>query len=259
MSNYRTKFLTKSTTIHGDRYDYSNIPEEFTFSARVTITCRDHGPFTQKARTHCIGSGCPVCAIASREQKIYSTKRHTLSQFVDKARLVHGDYYDYSTTTYAGQMKQLTVTCPKHGPFDIVANNHIFGTGCAKCKRSRGETIIEQWLIANHIQYVAQKTFPDLALPDCVKKTNRPKYDFFIPSINTLIEFDGKQHTQPVRFRGVSDEEAVRLHKRTMLSDKVKDEYANVNNIALVRIPYTDIDNIPAILDATVKSVCRHV
>lgn len=253
MRNYRTTFLTKSTAVHGQRYDYSNIPTEFTNATWITINCNQHGPFSQKARTHCVGSGCPTCAAAAREATAYSSKRHTLQQFIEKAKATHGEYYDYSSTVYAGQMKKLTVVCPKHGPFEIVANNHIHGTGCAKCKKSRGETIIEQWLITHNVQYVAQKSFPDLVLPDCIKITNRPKYDFFIQSLNTLIEFDGKQHIQPVRFRGITENEAERLHNRTLLSDSIKDNYAKEHGFTLVRIPHTKIKEIPQILNALIQ------
>ena len=54
-------FINKSIDIHGDKYDYDKT--EYTGSTNtLTITCREHGDFKQKAAIHTQGSGCPICA-----------------------------------------------------------------------------------------------------------------------------------------------------------------------------------------------------
>jgi len=246
-SNYRTTFLDKSTTTHDCKYDYSLIPETFTYDQTVPIVCATHGIFQQKARTHVMGSGCQQCAKEAR-QPMYDRKKHTKEQFITKAKETHGDFYDYTNTTYNSQMKKLEVVCPLHGPFTIVANNHVHGTGCSKCKRSRGETLIQNWLDLHKIKYETQKSFPDLFLPNTKKRTNKPKFDFFIPTKNLLLEFDGKHHFEPVKFHGVDQHEAERLHQRIQLSDAIKEQYAKDHNITLKRIHYKDIKSLNTIL-----------
>lgn len=257
-TNYRNTFLTKSRITHGDKYDYSCIPSVFRYDTFVNIVCTVHGVFSQKACAHAtMKSGCPLCANDSRTTNVYNKKRHSLEQFIEKARRVHGKYYDYSLTQYVAQMKDLTVVCPKHGPFVVCANNHIHGTGCNKCRRSRGETLINEYLLNRHIHYEVQRGFEDLRSPDVSERAfNHPKYDFYVPSHNLLIEFDGKHHFEPVQFRGVSKEEATKLHTRTIYTDDIKNKYAHQHGYILLRIPYYDLKQIDSILD---RALCSSI
>lgn len=253
-TNYRERFLTRSAHAHGNKYDYSLLPEKFTYKTKVPIVCSKHGIFTQKATSHAQGSNCQKCMHDLRYEKSYNVVRHTKGQFVNKCVLVHGMYYDYSESVYLGQMKSITIKCPRHGAFNICANNHIYGSGCNKCKRSRGETAINNYLMSIGIPYEVQKGFNDLRVPDASEKaSNRPKYDFFIPSKRLLIEFDGKQHFEPVRFRGVSVEEAIRLHDRTKFVDLIKNQYAIDNKYELLRISYMQQKLIVPILKNTLS------
>jgi hypothetical protein len=252
--NYRDTFLEKSSKMHKDIYGYSNIPAFFKYDTWVDITCCKHGVFSQKARTHASGSGCQQCAKDVHHEKVYNKSRHTLDQFISKSQLVHGNYYNYSNTQYVAQMKKLTIICPKHGPFDICANNHIHGSGCNKCKRSRGETLINEYLIARSVLYEVQKGFEDLRVPDASEKSfNHPKYDFYVPGNKLLIEFDGKQHFEPVNFRGITNDEAKRLHERTRYIDQIKNVYATEHGYNLLRIPYTEIKQLSSILDSAIQ------
>lgn len=243
-SNYKSLFLKKSTNIHHDFYNYSQIPDKFVYNTVISIICPHHGVFKQKACAHASGSGCQTCAKQLRENNVYTKNRHTLSDFVNKAQQMHGQRYDYSTTMYNGQMKKLTIICPTHGPFVCIANNHINGTGCPTCRKSRGETIIEQWLVKHCYQFECQKTFPNLQM----NSTKQLRYDFFVPETNLLIEFDGKQHFEPVCFNGVDVDVAQILYELTVQSDGIKTQYAIDHNIQLLRISYKDIRNIDNIL-----------
>src|SRR3972149_9485043 len=60
-------------------------------------------------------------------------KRLTTNEFIDKAKLVHGDKYDYSNIIYESAHKLVTIICPIHGGFKQSPNNHIYGFGCIKC------------------------------------------------------------------------------------------------------------------------------
>lgn len=39
----------------------------------------------------------------------------TTNIFIGKAKLIHGDYYDYSLVNYINNKTDITITCPKHG------------------------------------------------------------------------------------------------------------------------------------------------
>ena len=60
-------------------------------------------------------------------------KQLTTEQFINKARLVHGDKYDYSKTAYIKSNQKVIIICPKHGEFEQRAGHHLSGKGCPKC------------------------------------------------------------------------------------------------------------------------------
>ena len=54
-------FISKSKEVHGDRYDYSKVDYKGSLKD-VTIICKEHGEFIQRASNHLGGQGCPLCA-----------------------------------------------------------------------------------------------------------------------------------------------------------------------------------------------------
>lgn len=61
------------------------------------------------------------------------SKKKTTEQFVQEARLVHGDKYDYSKSDYKGKDIKVVIICPVHGDFTQRPHNHLQGQGCPKC------------------------------------------------------------------------------------------------------------------------------
>ena len=60
-------------------------------------------------------------------------KKLTTEEFIAKARLVHGDKYDYSLTNYVGNRTKVIIICPIHGAFEQSPKLHIRGHGCNLC------------------------------------------------------------------------------------------------------------------------------
>ena len=123
--------------------------------------------------------------------------------------------------------------------WNAIPSNLLRGTGCPKCSKSHGENEISKLLDDNNISYEIQKKFDGL-----VGVGNRKlSYDFFIPSDNILIEYNGIQHYEYVKRFG-SEERFINQQEH----DRRKREYAKQNNIKLVEIPYWEFDNIKEIL-----------
>jgi len=58
----------------------------------------------------------------------------SLEKFIEKAKSVHGDKYDYSLVEYKNSHSKIKLICPIHGEFEIVARDHIYSKcGCKKC------------------------------------------------------------------------------------------------------------------------------
>ena len=117
-------FIKKAKEIHGDKYDYSKV-DYVNSRSKVCIICPKHGEFWQKAMTHLEGRGCKKCRGGN--------KVSTLIDFIDQAKKVHGDKYDYSKVEYTNSQTKVCIICPKHGEFWQTPNSHLNGAGCTSC------------------------------------------------------------------------------------------------------------------------------
>lgn len=125
-----------------------------------------------------------------------------------------------------------------HNPYDVSYSNFYSGHRCPNCNQSKGEKKVEDFLIENKIYFEQQFTFDDL-----IGGNNQGlRFDFYIKTDKEefLVEYDGIQHYEP-KF---GEEEFIRTKK----NDKRKNDYCSKNNIKLLRIPYTEFDNIEKIL-----------
>ena len=123
-------FVQEAILIHGDKYDYSKVHYEMS-NKEVCISCHKHGDFWQKPEVHLAGHGCPKCGFDTIKEKISDNT----STFIEKARKIHGDQYDYSKTKYVNATTKVIITCKTHGDFTQLPYNHLQGHGCVKCNR----------------------------------------------------------------------------------------------------------------------------
>ena len=122
------QFIADARVIHGDKYDYSKVNYVNT-KTKVLIVCPIHGEFWQTPDKHLNAKeGCPMC------NKSFKSNRY---KFIQKAREIHGDKYDYSRVEYINSQTKVLVVCPQHGEFWITPNNHLNGKGCKKCANEK--------------------------------------------------------------------------------------------------------------------------
>ena len=130
------EFIQKAKLKHGDNYDYSKV--NYTkANKKVIIICNKHGEFEQIPTSHLKGFGCNKCGIENSKLK----QTGNTEEFIQKAKLKHGDRYDYSKVDYIKANKKVIIICKIHDYFEQTPNNHIMGQGCIKCG------IIEQHLL----------------------------------------------------------------------------------------------------------------
>ncbi|TCV86363.1 DUF723 domain-containing protein [Sulfurirhabdus autotrophica] len=132
------EFKLKASEVHGKRYDYSESVIINT-KTKVKIVCQEHGLFEQTPANHLQGMGCLLCGFKNAGQY---HKKDTKS-FIEEAKAIHSDFYDYSLSQYKGAREKITIICPKHGNFEQVAHVHLrnsVGAGCERCSyEKRGE------------------------------------------------------------------------------------------------------------------------
>lgn len=129
-----------------------------------------------------------------------------------------------------------------NGPIDIFNLS-----GCPKCYASKGETKIQHYLDQQKIQYIREKTYASC----CSPKGYRLRYDFYLPEYDILIEYDGQQHFVPTSIRGQTDPQET--FNRTVIHDRIKNDYADTHNIRLLRIPYFKFYEIDQLLISALK------
>jgi hypothetical protein len=125
-------FVNKTKLVHGDKYDYSKVIYKEAKS-KIKILCSLHGEFEQKPNTHLNGSGCKKCYF-EKQSKI---QRSSTNIFVNKAKLLHGDKYDYSKVDYIKNNIPVKIICPEHGEFNQQPHHHLKKCGCPKCGNIR--------------------------------------------------------------------------------------------------------------------------
>lgn len=226
-------FIKIATKIHNGFYSYSKT-NYTNGSDKIIITCPIHGDFIKTAKEHinCRKSGCPKCSSEKRTK--------TQEQFIKEANKVHKNFYSYDKTKYTKDKEKVIITCPKHKDFQQTANNHINGHGCPRCQKSKGEEKIENWLSEQNIKFIPQKMFDG-----CKGKRRRLPFDFYLPDYNTCIEYDGRQHFQPVNFgnkNNHSKKDIQILFDTTLKNDEIKNNFCKNNNINLLRIPYFSLE-----------------
>ena len=133
-------FIKKAKSVHGDRYDYSKV-EYKDNKTRVIIICKEHGEFTQTPAKHYIKRGCPICSRYSHIKNpihvVFSTE-----DFIEKAKSIHGDTFDYSKVEYVNNRTQVEIICPIHGSFFQTPYSHLKGCGCFPCSRNRANDMM---------------------------------------------------------------------------------------------------------------------
>ena len=105
-------FITKAREIHGNKYDYSKV-DYVNGSIKVCIIDPEYGEFWQKPNDHLKGCGCP-----KRDVEQNSEEQSLLTKaFIKRARLIHGDKYDYSKVVYVDSNTKVCIISPELGEF----------------------------------------------------------------------------------------------------------------------------------------------
>jgi very-short-patch-repair endonuclease len=176
------------------------------------------------------GGGCQKCGFES----ISKSKLGNTNDFIKASKVVHGEKYDYSLVDYKLNFISVKIICPKHGEFIQSPASHLRGSGCPSCNESTAEKLVSDILSRYNLYFLKQHKFED-----CINKKEgrfcrKLPFDFYLPNTNTCIEYDGRQHFEPIDTFG--GEQAFQAQK---INDNIKNEYCRKNGIKLIRIPYT--------------------
>ena len=169
-------FIENSNKKHNGKYDYSKV-KYINNRTKVCIICTEHGEFWQTPSNHMYGYGCAKCANS------LNAENHTSNTdiFIEKAKLMHLNKYDYSKVKYINNRTKVCIICPEHGEFWQTPDAHLSNKGCPKCGRVMSNP-------EDEIVNVLDKF--------CSQQRNHTilkgkELDIFIPSLKIGIEYNG--------------------------------------------------------------------
>lgn len=178
----KKRFIEKATRKFGNRFDYSEV-KYIDYNTPISIIDKESNNeiFSIKPNSF-------INSLYGRPDKIGITTE----EFIERARKLHGDKYDYSKVEYIDWHTKICIICPKHGEFWQLPATHLKvdrgGCGCPKCANmvSKLEEEIINRLTEEGIkfrkEYINKKMFGNM------------RGDFFIKSYNVMIECQGNQH-----------------------------------------------------------------
>lgn len=174
------------------------------------------------------GQRCPHCFSSVSRRYTREQVQKIINTVLDESYTLVSDYKNNHT--------QILVSHSCGNIWKTKLRDIHAGNRCPFCTNmSKGEEKIHKYL--REMDYDAVFQYRD---DRCRNKLQLP-FDFYIPSLNTLIEFDGIFH-----YEIVINEETLLNQQR---NDRIKNEFAKKYGINLIRIPYWEFENIEKILE----------
>jgi Zn finger protein HypA/HybF involved in hydrogenase expression len=185
------------------------------------------------------GNRCPLCAGRYKDTELF---RQDINRLVGEEYTLLGEYIRANKKVEIKHEKCSHV-------FKMTPNDFLCGHRCPKCRSSKGEKIIHNYLKDNNIVFQTQYKFNN-----CRNK-RRLRFDFAVFDENNkllfLIEYQGRQHFEQVNFTNTKDRFSDIEY--TKQNDLIKKQYCKNNNIKLLEIPYWQINDIEIIIKDYLK------
>jgi hypothetical protein len=221
LQSERQKLPVEEVIMRFNEFGYELLGE---YVGRKTPTLTKHIKcgFEWKVRPGDIFSsyGCPQCA-----GLLPLTQEIVYQRFKDKGYELLGKYKNNFTPI---------LTKHKECGFEWkVRPGDIFSSyGCPQCATSKNEKLIGKLLEDTELIVDTQKGVKYSSH----QNKRRMFFDFYLPEINTVIEYNGEQHYRPVCFGGISQERAKQNFLIQQVRDQRKQQYCDDNNITIICI-----------------------
>lgn len=235
----RQERLYQAALIAAEKKGYILVSKKEDITKNITYiqyNCQKHGSHSMRISNFINGKGCPDC-VAENNRTLFQLSPNKVERRINECggRLLNKEDYKNQTE------KNLWIECFECGePFLTSLRNFTQHDGhvCSNCKnvKSLGERRIQRYLENKRLDFIPQKWFVDC------RDANPLPFDFYLDGLNTIIEFDGRQHFEETGYF-TYPLEIVQKH------DKIKNIYCREHNINLIRISYLDYNKIEEILD----------
>lgn len=196
----------------------------------------DCGKITCVVKSSLIQGQTKSCGCLRREKAAEHLFNIAKNNYIDEIGNKYGKLtVIQKTTNNVGQLRW-KCQCDCGRTIEVSSNSLRSGNtqSCGCLGKSKGEWKIEQLLENNNILFT--KEYPVFI------DNKRLRFDFAIFKNNKLeyfIEFDGKQHYEPIEYFG-----GQKYFEYIHNNDIIKTQWCKDNNIPLIRIPYTKYETL---------------
>lgn len=239
-------WIKNAKAVHGDKYEYVGEAPK-TKADIIHYICPKHGLQEQRYDVHVDQKcGCPYC---SNYTNLPLGERK--ERFLKKANKKYGDLFTYNMDEYKNNDTPISITCRIHKyTFKTTPDTVIRGNGgCPICAMSSGEYEIFAWLRKHGIENIPQYHI-------CNENTNLDLnclvVDFYIPSRNLFIEFNGEQHYKEINYFKRDKDWSL---EKQQLRDQTLRDYCKQHNIRLLEIKYDQQGEIDNLLKETIGNL----
>jgi hypothetical protein len=149
--------------------------------------------------------------------------KYTAVEFIEKAKTIHGNKYDYSNTVYVDLKTKISIICPTHGEFLKNAGDHIRkgkAQGCPKCSNKKFWTHCSK----GH-EFTPENTFIRKNGSRCCRTCKQLNEKKRYPRISKE-----KQRARSKRWAKKNPEKAALVHKKPILNISMIFLYMNIIN-----------------------------
>jgi len=217
------EFIRQAKEVHGDKYDYSQTDYKDSHS-KIKVICPKHGEFEVTPHKHLQGIGCRECYLDRKRRYSDEDLNKEAKKFKTDAEFRKNSPLHYTSA------RKLNKSVP--GFWDSISS-HFVPEDESAGEKLVSKILVEKGLIDPKCLESRRCKNREVTIPDLKGIGGSPlRLDFYIPEINTAIEYDGEQHFKPSSKYGLEN------FKITQVNDKLKDDYCFKKGIKLIRVHY---------------------
>lgn len=210
-------------------------------NTKLILKCNKHNIIWKSTSYNgFVNSGNIGCSLCKKEKRVIDSTLSPEEAFSTVKEYNRNNLiFDKILQTYTSFREKVIITCPIHGDFEINYNTLLINPTsgkCPICNGYSGEILCKLELNKYNINILTQKRL--------YINNQLVIVDFYIPELNTVIEYDGEQHIHWIKYFQPTYQDFINQVNR----DRCLEQYCKENNICLLRIPYKDNNRIPEII-----------